>query len=302
LQKFLKEKFGYTGPVDGEPGDFTWAAFDRAKAAGYPTISAPAPAPAVFPAGETLPAGVDLGTSQKDFNFQAFADAGGDFAIIKMGGGNASDSPYIAPYYLAQLSRARQVSGLLVGHYWMNGNKNGLTPTTSAQYFARHASIAEGDLIGLDVEAIDGVPAYTPNEVLEFIHEFHKFFPGAVFLIYLNRALLDQYDWDPVEAEGHRLWVATLDGTRNPDTREFEKVAIVQFQIAATAGGAFPTDLNIAISDLTELRYKRPVATEPNPTPEPVPTPTPVDEVQRAVGVAIDQLKVLLTVLEQYGK
>ena len=54
--------------------------------------------------------GVDVGTSQKDFDFQKFFDAGGDFAIVKFGGGNASDSPYKSPHAADQLARARAVT------------------------------------------------------------------------------------------------------------------------------------------------------------------------------------------------
>jgi hypothetical protein len=260
LQKFLAEKAGYTGPIDGEPGDFTWAALERAKAAGYPNVHPPKdpdvdpPQPQVFPAGETVLTGVDVGTSQKDFDFQKFYDAGGDFAIIKFGGGNASDSPYQSPHAAAQLARARAVDGLICGHYWMNGNKNGLTPTTSAQYFAKEVPLEEGDILGLDVEAIDGVPAYTPEEALEFTREFQKTHAGAVFEIYLNRALINAYDWQPLIDDGHLLWVATLDGTRVPAVGEWEEPSIVQFQIAHSAGGAFDTDLNIA-KDLTPALY-----------------------------------------------
>lgn len=270
LQKFLAEKAGYTGPIDGEPGDFTWAALERAKAAGYPKVpTTPKPEepkpeqPKVFPAGETVLTGVDLGTSQRDFDFQKFFDAGGDFAIIKLGGGNASDSPYKSPHAADQLARARKVVGLIVGHYWMNGNKNGLTPTTSAQYFAKEIPLEEGDLIGLDIEAIDGVPAYTPAEALEFTREFQKTHAGAVFEIYLNRALINTYDWQPLIDDGHLLWVATLDGTRVPAVGEWEEPSIVQFQIAHTAGGAFDTDLNIA-KDLTPARYKKEVPQVPD--------------------------------------
>lgn len=275
LQRFLAEKFGYTGPIDGEPGENTYAAWNRSAAAGYPNVpTTPKPEepkpeePKVFPAGETLLTGVDLGTSQKGFSAKKFYDAGGDFVIVKFGGGNASDSPYQSPHASEQLTDVRSVPGLIAGHYWMNGNKNGLTPTTSAQYFARHVPLMEGDLLGLDVEAIDGVPAYTPEEALEFTREFQKFHPGAVFEIYLNRALINTYDWTPLKEEGHLLWVATLDGTRVPAVGEWEEPSIVQFQIAHTAGGAFDTDLNIA-KDLAPARFKR---AEPEPPEEPKPT------------------------------
>jgi hypothetical protein len=270
LQKFLAAEFGYTGPIDGEPGPKTIEAFNRSAAAGYPHLGQepepeePLPPVTVFPAGETLLTGVDLGTSQKDFDFQKFADAGGDFYIIKFGGGNASDSPYQSPHAKDQLTRGRKVPSLIAGHYWMNGNKGGLTPTSSAQYFARYVPLQEGDLLGLDIEAIDGVPAYTPDEALEFTEEFRKYHPGAVFEIYLNRALINTYDWTPLKEAGHLLWVATLDGTRVPAVGEWEEPSIVQFQIAHTAGGAFDTDLNLA-KDLGPARYKRTeVPTEPD--------------------------------------
>lgn len=274
LQKFLAANFSYTGPIDGEPGPNTIEAFNRSAAAGYPNVGLPPveepeePAqPDLFPEGENFLTGADLGSSQKDFDFQKFFDAGGDFVIIKFGGGNASDSPYQSPHAGDQLTRARKVPGLICGHYWMNGDKGGLTPTTSAQYFARHIPLMEGDLIGLDIEAIDGVAAYTPEQALEFTREFQKYHAGAVFEIYLNRALINAYDWQPLIDDGHLLWVATLDGTREPAVGEWGEPSIVQFQIAASAGGAFDTDLNIA-KDLTPARYSR-TTEEPEEPEEP---------------------------------
>jgi hypothetical protein len=128
----------------------------------------------------------------------------------------------------------------------------------------------------LDIEAIDGVPAYTPAQALEFTREFQKTHAGAVFEIYLNRALINTYDWQPLIDDGHLLWVATLDGTRVPAVGEWEEPSIVQFQIAHSAGGAFDTDLNIA-KDLTPARYVRKV-TEPEEPEVPDNTSTLLSE------------------------
>jgi peptidoglycan hydrolase-like protein with peptidoglycan-binding domain len=276
LQRFLAAEFDYEGVIDGIPGDLTWAAFDRAVAAGYPKDDVPPPpppppTPGAWPDGEKLLAGVDLGSSQSGFVFPPFEAAGGDFSFLKMGGGNASDSPYRAPHYLAQLERARK-TGLVVGHYWFNGNKNGLTPTTAAQFYAKNAMVIKGDVFILDVEAEPGnaVPAYTPAEVLEFTREVRKTFPGARFLIYLNRNLLKSYDWSPVQAEGHELWVATLDGTRNPEIRWWAKATVIQFgQSTNVAGNAgVIIDQNIA-TDLSGVRYNAAPPPPPPPAPDP---------------------------------
>ncbi|MFY0580225.1 glycoside hydrolase family 25 protein [Cystobacter fuscus] len=95
--------------------------------------------------------GIDVGTTQRDLDFNAIRAAGYQFAIVKAGGSNVSPL-YVAPYYAQQVARAR-AAGLLVGHYWMAGSAN---PAADAQYFVDHLyDHRPGDLLVLDNEAID---------------------------------------------------------------------------------------------------------------------------------------------------
>jgi len=199
--------------------------------------------------------GIDIATSQTNIDLQAFKAAGGQFTIIKMGGGNASDSPYVAPAYRAQLARAR-AAGLLVGHYWMNGDKNGLTPTAAADYFVAQSDIRIGEVVALDIEAIDGVAAYTPAQAMEWIQRVQQSYPGLKVLIYLNQNAVNNGDWSAVANAGHPLWVAVWgsnNGAPNGSpqlTRNWSDWAMWQYSSrGVVAGFSGAVDVNLAKAD-----------------------------------------------------
>lgn len=199
--------------------------------------------------------GVDIATSQTNIDLQAFAASGGQFAIIKMGGGNAADSPYVAPAYRTQLSRAR-AAGLHVGHYWMNGDRNGLTPAAAADYFVGHSDIQVGDVVALDIEAIDGVAAYTPAQAYQWIQRVRITYPGLKVLLYLNQSAANNQDWSQLIADGNPLWVAVW-GANNgqpgarPQVRGWNDWAMWQYSSrGSVAGFAGAIDVDIAKSDV----------------------------------------------------
>ncbi len=199
--------------------------------------------------------GIDIATSQTNIDLQAFAAGGGKFAIIKMGGGNANDSPYVAPAYRTQLARAR-AAGLHVGHYWMNGDRNGLTPTAAADYFVAHSDVAVGDVVALDIEAIDGVAAYTPGQALQWIQRVRATYPGLKVLLYLNQSAVNNQDWSALIADGDPLWVAVWganDGQpgARPQFRGWSDWAIWQYSsFGSVPGYAGAIDVDIAKSDV----------------------------------------------------
>jgi hypothetical protein len=138
----LAQLGGYTGPVDGYPGPYTYAGLNTWLS------QDPATPP---PTGMSGVYGIDVGTTQRDLDFNAIRGAGYQFAIVKAGGSNVSPL-YVAPYYAQQVARAR-AAGLLVGHYWVAGSTN---PAGDAQYFMDHLyDYRSGDLLVLDNEAID---------------------------------------------------------------------------------------------------------------------------------------------------
>lgn len=226
----------YTGPIDGAPGENTsvsligWAAT---------TIPAP-PDPTPDPVIPTTPAGtffaVDVATTQETFDFAGYKAAGGQGALIKMGGGNAFDSPYIAPAYATQLAGAR-AAGLLVGHYWFNGAMNGLTPESSADYYAQNIDLYEGDIIALDVEdeTDTGTKAYTSEEAHAFAKRLVENLGEGLHLgVYGNDTVWASGDWSWIEEEGHWRWPADWganDG--NVGTAPAEPWAIWQYTSVA---------------------------------------------------------------------
>lgn len=284
----------YTGPIDGAPGENTsisligWAQ----------SVSVPDPGPGPDP-DPTIPAtpdgtffAPDLGTSQGTFDFNAFHAAGGQAVILKAGGGNASDSPYVAPAYQAQLAAAR-ASGAAIGHYWFNGRENGLTPTTSAQFFVEHADIQPFDIIALDVEdeTDTNTAHYTPAEVVEFVDEVARLLPGAKVLIYMNAGDERGSDWSAVVAKGHPLWLASWganDGSigTEPDPTYWPTWTLWQYTSNAgpIAGwGSESLDGNVVDNDAWWTYGYDPE--DPGPDPDPDPEPG-IDEPLREVTAA----------------
>lgn len=281
----LAAKGGYKGPIDGimgpksNEGLATYLNAELAKGTGGIPVEPP---PATAPGIPTLPSsqifGIDIGSSQAGIDLSKFASNGGKFVIAKMGGGNASDSPYTSPHYATQVAAAR-VAKLKVGHYWMNGDKNGLTPEKAAQYFAKNALIVEGDIVALDIESIDGVTAYTPEQAMAWVKELQKTFPGIKVFFYMSSSVVRAGDWKAAAAAGHPLWVAAYnsnDGTTKggePNIDDWTTWAIWQYasQVARVPGWGGNIDMNIARSDIfTKYAWKKPVTPTPEPEPEPI--------------------------------
>ncbi|MFZ4892848.1 glycoside hydrolase family 25 protein [Plantibacter sp. Mn2098] len=149
--------------------------------------------------------GIDIASPQAGIDLAMFADGGGEFAIIKQGGGNADDAPYVAPRYAEQLAGAR-AAGLPVGHYWFNGQKLGVE--AQAEFFVRTADIEPGDVIALDIESepdTDTRP-FTPAEVGRWIDVVRQSYPGVQVLLYMNRTLMNGSDWSALT--DNPLWIA----------------------------------------------------------------------------------------------
>jgi GH25 family lysozyme M1 (1,4-beta-N-acetylmuramidase) len=285
LQKLAYDRGNplYRGPMDNEPGAKTsesligWANGVIAGSTPVPPDPTPEPEPEpvvpVTPAGTKF--GVDVGTSQASMDFTKFALAGGAYAIAKMGGGNASDSPYVAPEYRNQLPRIR-AAGLKVGHYWFNGDKNGLTPQASAEFFINNIDLLPGEVIALDIEneTATGTPAYTPEEALAFAKEVDRLRPGLRGVAYMSAGLVRSGEWDALRDFGWELWVAMYDdndGTipeEGPVFDDWTDYAIWQYSSTVVVPGfSGPIDANIVRDGVWErLGYtERPVEPEPEP-------------------------------------
>jgi GH25 family lysozyme M1 (1,4-beta-N-acetylmuramidase) len=214
IQNLLTTMALYSGPVDGDPGQKTWEGVQLlARKGGYAGVIDGIPGPNTYaglrtwlangtPTGLTAVYGIDVGTTQRDLNFQAMRDAGYQFAIVKAGGSNVP--LYTAPHYQQQVSRAR-AAGMLVGHYWMAGST---TPANDANYFVDHLfDYRPGDLLALDNEAIDDGIFWNDALTATFMQTVKNRLGKAPFL-YTYSHLLTANTWTQTKAVGSKLWVA----------------------------------------------------------------------------------------------
>jgi hypothetical protein len=107
--------------------------------------------------------------------------------------------------YRQQVANAR-AAGKHVGHYFFNGN---IDPVRCADFFVTNLLYQPGDSLWLDCEseASTGTVAWTPAQAAAFnarVLSHGLPVPGT----YLNRSLMDGFNWSPVVAQGSPLWIA----------------------------------------------------------------------------------------------
>lgn len=324
MQKFA-DRAGYSkvGKMDGLPGPLTSEyVVKAAEALLSPTTPTPDPTPKPTPIPVLPPAGEgfifmpDLGTSQSAFDFAEYTAAGGNWVALKMGGGNASDSPYTAPAYVDQWTRAI-AKGCRIVHYWFNGRKNGVTPESSADYFAANSKFKPGDVVAIDVEdeTDTATTHWTPAEAVRFALRLQVHYPGVKGLIYASDSVLDRDDWAPLKALGWEAWNAswganTGDPSGTPPTSdEFTETMVWQYTSKEKVPGNYTkrsdgtkvygdTDGNIARADLFDkLGWVKPTLPDPEEPTDPTPTPIP-DTVEKMLLQMQGQLAVLGAAVE----
>jgi GH25 family lysozyme M1 (1,4-beta-N-acetylmuramidase)/lysozyme family protein len=219
VQNVLASKGFYSGPVDGDPGENTWKGVQRlAQLGGYQGPVDGYPGPNTYaglatwleasgdpapPAGISGVYGVDVATTQRNLDFQALRSAGYQFAFVKAGGSNVSPI-YVAPYYTAQVTRAR-AAGLVIGHYWVAGSS---TPINDANYFVDHLfDYRPGDLLLLDNEAVDNSIFWNDGMTAAFMQTVKDRLGKAPFF-YTYSSLLTSMEWTQTKAVGSKLWVS----------------------------------------------------------------------------------------------
>jgi GH25 family lysozyme M1 (1,4-beta-N-acetylmuramidase) len=203
------------------------------------------------PAGTRF--GIDIASGQAGIDLATFADAGGTFAIIKQGGANADDAPYVAPHYAKQLADAR-AAGLPVGHTWLNGQKKSIED--QAAFFVENVDIRPGDVIALDIDNEEATctRAFTPDETALWIDEVRLQFPGIKVLLRMNLSVLRGADWSALTDQP--LWVMNWDKNDGsigepPVIKWWQDWAIWQYSSAVRVPGfAGDVDGNIAKEDL----------------------------------------------------
>lgn len=306
LQKWVKADVAYPGKEDGLPGSLTSEYIVKAvnKIVGAGTVTPPpiiTPPTTAIPNLPMVPVGFffapDLATSQGMFDFAEYSSKGGRAVKLKMGGSNASDSPYIAPAYKDQLDRARKQNQKIT-HYWFNGDENNVTPELAADFYSLHAEVVEGDVHAIDIEdeTATGTKAWTVAEAVRYVKQLQTHFPNARGLFYLSESVYKAHDWSPLEALGWERWIAKWgsnsgDPEVNPEGDEFvwqytSKEKVPGNYTGTGTGRVYgDTDGNICRGNLYEvLGWKIPVVVDPDPE-------VPADSVQTLQDYFVAQAK-----------
>lgn len=141
-------------------------------------------------------------------------------ADISYAQGNANPANYPGSFVIINASRANvglvtgshyhqqvdafRAAGKEVGHYFFNGP---VDVATSANYFVDNLyKYKAGDALVLDIEAT-GVVAWTPAQALVFAQVVYARM-GVKIGLYLNKDLMDSYDWSVLVSFGCWLWIA----------------------------------------------------------------------------------------------
>lgn len=150
--------------------------------------------------------GVDVSWVQGNYR------PGGE-AFVIVNASRANVGLAVGSYYRQQVANAR-AAGKHVGHYFFNGN---IDPTRCAEFFAANLDYRPGDSLWLDVESEPGTGtvAWSPGQALAFVLRVQQLV-GVVPGIYLNRSLMDGYDWSAVVAAGAPLWIAYYNSAPPP--------------------------------------------------------------------------------------
>ncbi|WP_459711265.1 GH25 family lysozyme [Actinophytocola sp. KF-1] len=168
-------------------------------------VAAPAAAAAVPPG---VVSGLDVATWQAGIDFAAARAAGHTFAIVKAGGSQLAEGPYVSPHYRPQVTAAR-AAGLRVGHYWLSGDFS--TPEQAADHFADHLhDYRRGDVLALDDEVLDdSTRLWHDGEVAAFFTRVHARVGDHVPWLYIGASDLRSGSWPRTIATGAKLWVAS---------------------------------------------------------------------------------------------
>jgi len=299
--------YGYDGKRDGLPANYTSEFLVKAANAykahllstqAPPPVVVPVPPAVLIPEFPPAPEGYfflpDLGSSQGGFDFQEYFSKGGRHAGLKFGGGNASDSPYIAPRYKDQFDRAMLAGVDKLLHYWFNGRENGVTPESSADFFFANSNFRPGHVMAIDIEREDDTDTdpWTVDEAVRYVLRSRVHYPGVKGLFYLSLSLYNAFDWSPLEDLGWLPWLASWgrnsgdpEATANPVGDEIIWQYTSKEKVPGNYSGSprtyGDTDGNLARNDLFEV-LGWVVPTQPDPGTDPEPEPEPTDSVSKA--------------------
>lgn len=287
IQRLAQAKGGYTGAIDGVPGDQTSAALivwaQWVMAGG---ITPPPPPPVDharrWPLHGTF--GIDVASPQRDIDANRAKADGAEFAIIKMGGLNVLPQ-YVAPYYHQLVDRFR-AAGLKIGHYYLIGL--GQTPEEQARYFVENLYDfrIDEDVLAIDNEKLDSNGTkWDDATVTRFIDEVvrltgiprHRIWHYAGAHDYRAMAPWPQLDADDVtfwwasygDNAGARDHEPDLDRDLPAPAINPENRLVHQFGSLVEIAG-YKLDGNWSSLELEEL-FRKGEVTAPVPDPEPDP-------------------------------
>jgi len=206
-----------------------------------------------------------------------------NFVFIKAAG--AEDGLYGPATLLDKhLAGARSVD-MKVGFYFFNNNRHPIKAQADIFLEVLRPRIRPGDVVALDIEDVGSQAVqFNPAQALEFAGYIEDALDIKTFM-YLNRSSVNNADWTDVEAAGHPLWLATLDGLedgikylKEGSVKYWGAASLVQFSSATPIPGYphGPVDQNICLmSDLAEVEFvafPTPDVEEPEEPEEELPT------------------------------
>ena len=206
--------------------------------------------------------GVDVSIFQDPIDWKTFATTG-KFAVIREGYGDVIDADF-----LANRDGARTNGVPRAFYHYAYPTLN--TGAAEARSMARNGgSILPGESFWLDMEQ-----DYSVSWALAFLSELDQLigFPSG---IYLNLWATNSFDWSPVAAANHGLWLADWDDTLAiPGVRFWSVVEMKQYFDRGSAPGIRGyVDTDVFNGDLaTFFKYGKPGG---QPAPAPTPTPAP---------------------------
>ncbi|MFI5784306.1 GH25 family lysozyme [Streptomyces sp. NPDC051640] len=217
--------------------------------------------------------GIDISNYQSGIDYALAAEQGQRFAIVKAGGCQLADGPYVSSSYAGHVDGSR-AAGLRVGHYFLSGDF--LTPTAAADFFVENLhDYRVGDVLALDVEVLDdSTRLWEDGEVSAWFNRVREHVGAYVPWFYISTGALRTRSWSHTVAAGAHLWAASWgpnDGTLHGPPElggRYPDWSAHQYTSVGSVGGAERVDLNVARPSAFDV-------TEPTDPPDPGENPLP---------------------------
>lgn len=193
---------------------------------------------------------IDTASSQRNLDFptarREFTDV-----YVKLGGDNVPR--YVAPYYIAQVDKARAAGFEHVGHYWVPSATQ--DPAGAADYFVANLRgwNKATDFIVLDNESLDGASRYSDASAAAWIERVKSRLgiTGKQVMTYSGLADARGTNWPAVLATGSNFIIAAY--SYGPfawaDFPTIPRARIVGHQTGGRAIGGVVTDTNVFTDD-----------------------------------------------------